>query len=189
MTKIATARDSGSARYSNGAIALHWIIAICVVSNLILANLASELEGAAADAYMDPHKAIGMAVLALTVVRIVWRLTHRPPAMANTMSKLENLLARGVHVIFYVLLITIPLGGWIAGSYASSAVDFFGLFTIPTLPVTENFDTAGAIIDLHGKAGDAMMYLIGLHVLGALKHTFVDKNGGLAKMWPASPQK
>lgn len=172
------------ARYSTGAMILHWVIAAGVIANLVLAELAEDLKGAAADAFMDPHKAIGMSILALTVLRIVWRLTHKPPPLAQTMSTLEVLLARATHTFFYVLLIAIPLGGWIAGSYASSAVDFFGFFTIPILPVAENFDTAGAIINLHGIAGEAMMYLIGLHVLGALKHTLIDKSGGLTRMLP-----
>ncbi len=63
-------------------------------------------------------------------------------------------------------------------------VDFFGLFTIPMLPVGENKDLAGTIFDAHKTAGTIMIYLIGLHILGALKHTFIDKDLGIFRMLP-----
>ena len=71
-----------------------------------------------------------------------------------------------------------------ASSLALRPVDFFGLFTIPMLPVGENKDLAGTIFDAHKTAGTIMIYLIGLHILGALKHTFIDKDLGIFRMLP-----
>ena len=92
--------------------------------------------------------------------------------------------ARTTHVLFYVLLIGLPLGGWLAGSLVDRPIDFFGLFTIPVLPVGTNPGLAGTIFDVHKTAGTIMIYLIALHILGALKHTFVDKDLGIFRMLP-----
>ena len=94
------------------------------------------------------------------------------------------MLARTVHVVFYVLLIGLPLGGWLANSLAGRSIEIFGLFTIPPLPVGENGDLAGRIFDACAGRGRSLLALIGLHILGALKHTFFDRNGGIFRMLP-----
>ena len=172
------------ARYSTGAMLFHWIIAIAVIVNWRIAENAEHLEGAARSAAIAPHKAIGIAILALTILRLLWRLSHKAPPMPDTMAGWEKGLAKAVHVIFYVMLIGLPIGGWLAGSYATSPVDFFGLFTVPMAPVEQNYEAAKSIIGLHGTGGKAMLILVGLHILGALKHTFIDKSGGLGRMLP-----
>ena len=77
-----------------------------------------------------------------------------------------------------------PLGGWLANSLSGRDIDIFGLFTIPPLPVGENGDLAGRIFDVHALGGTVFLALIVLHVLGALKHTFVDRSGGIFRMLP-----
>ena len=94
------------------------------------------------------------------------------------------LYARTVHVVFYVLLIALPLGAWIANSLTGRSIDMFGLFTIPPLPLGENKSLGSAIFSAHATGGSIFIYLIGLHILGALKHTFFDKNGGIFRMLP-----
>ncbi len=76
------------------------------------------------------------------------------------------------------------MGGWLATSYYGQAVDVFGLFTLPALPVGENPDIGEAIFELHGTGGKAMLILIGLHILGALKHMVFDRDGNLWRMLP-----
>lgn len=171
------------ARYSTGAIIFHWVIAILVIVNWRIAEGAEHLEGAAKAAAIAPHKAIGITILVLSILRLIWRLTHRPPAPPEAIAGWERVLANTVHVIFYVLLIGLPIGGWLASSYAGFPIDYFGLFTIPLFPVEVNFDTAGAIIDQHKAGGTFVLALVVLHVLGALKHSFIDKVPGLSRMW------
>ena len=108
----------------------------------------------------------------------------RCPPLPSGLAKWEATLARAVHILFYVLLIGLPLGGWLANSLTGRDIDFFGLFTIPPLPLGENDDLGGSIFDMHALGGNIFIYLIGLHILGALKHTFVDKNGGIFRMLP-----
>jgi cytochrome b561 len=76
------------------------------------------------------------------------------------------------------------LGGWYANSLSGREIDFFGMFVIPALPVGENPDAGKAIFELHATGGSIMIYLIALHILGALKHTFIDKIPGISRMLP-----
>lgn len=172
------------ARYSTGAIILHWLIAIAVIVNWRLAETAEHLEGAAAAVYMNPHKAIGITVLVLTLARLAWRFMNPPPPMDPEIAAWERYLARTVHVTFYVLLIGLPLGGWIAISAYGRGIEWFGLFTVPALPVGENPDLGKSVIELHATFGSIMILLVGLHILGALKHQFFDRNNELGRMIP-----
>lgn len=174
----------GATRYSTVAIILHWVIAVLVIVNWRLAEAAEHIEGPAAAVYMNPHKAIGISVLALTVLRIVWRLMNPPPPLRSDMATWERVLAKTVHALFYLLLIAIPLLGWIASSSFGYGVDYFGLFQIPALPVANDPAAGKWVIGLHKAAWTPFLILIVLHVLGALKHHFLDRDGELGRMIP-----
>ena len=172
-------------RYSYGAMAFHWVIAVMVIWNWRLAENAEHAASREqAMAIFADHKALGITILALSVARLAWRLTHNLPALPSNYATWERVLARATHAIFYVLLIGLPVGGWLANSLAGRPIDMFGLFTIPPLPLGENEDAAGTLFDIHATAGEIMIYLIGLHILGALKHTFFDRDGGIFRMLP-----
>jgi len=171
-------------RYSLGAMIFHWLIAVLVIVNWRIAESAEHLEGAAKGAVFANHKALGMLILALTLGRLAWRFAHPLPKLPNNYAPWERILARTTHVLFYLLLVGLPLGGWLASSLVERPIDFFGLFTIPVLPVGMNTDLGGTIFDFHKTAGTIMIYLIALHILGALKHTFVDKDLGIFRMLP-----
>ncbi|WP_421990681.1 cytochrome b [Qipengyuania sp.] len=176
--------DAAARRYSKGAMLFHWIIATAVIVNWRIAEAAEHAEMPAKAEIFADHKALGIAILLLTLARLAWRWTHPVPPLPSGLAKWEATLARAVHILFYVLLIGLPLGGWLANSLTGRDIDFFGLFTIPPLPLGENDDLGGSIFDMHALGGNIFIYLIGLHILGALKHTFVDKNGGIFRMLP-----
>lgn len=171
-------------RYSIGAMIFHWTIAVAVIVNWRIVENAESMDGEARGAMMADHKALGITILALTIGRLLWRWTHPVPPLPSDLSRWEAVLARSVHVIFYVLLIGLPLGAWLANSMAGRDIDMFGLFTIPPLPVGEDTEAAKSIFGLHATGGTIFIYLIALHVLGALKHTFFDRNGGIFRMLP-----
>jgi cytochrome b561 len=100
------------------------------------------------------------------------------------LARWEAILARTVHLTFYVLLLGLPLMGWIGTSMQGSAIDVFGAFTIPGLPLSNNRGLGHEILEVHGTLGEIMLYIIVLHVLGALKHQFIDRNGELYRMLP-----
>ncbi len=170
-------------RYSLGAIILHWAIALLIVGNVIGALVAQELPKAEAQAIMNLHKATGLLVLTLTVMRILWRLTHRPPPFPPEMKGWEVKLAKAVHALLYVLMIAIPLTGWLFVSAATGGkpIDFYGLFGWPGVPLAQSRDTAELISELHGIFAFALVGLWLLHVAGALKHMFAHK---FFRMWP-----
>lgn len=183
-TSFSTDTDAARRRYSGVAMAFHWAIAILVIMNWQIAERAHEFEGAMRGEIMGYHKAWGMTILALTLGRLAWRLTHPVPPLPAHYAPWERMLARTVHVIFYVLLIGLPLGGWLASSYGGRPIDFFGLFTIPTLPVGENKGMAKQIFELHETGGMILIYLAGLHLLGVIKHMVIDRDGELFRMLP-----
>lgn len=180
----AIASDASRRRYSRGAMAFHWAIAILVIMNWQIAERAHEFQGPLRGEIMGYHKAWGMLILALSLGRLGWRLTHPVPPLPRHYAPWERMLARTVHILFYVLLIGLPLGGWYANSLGGKTVDFFGLFTIPALPVGLDKTLSGQIFELHETGGKVLLALVALHVLGALKHLVVDRDGGLFRMLP-----
>ncbi len=174
-------------RYSRGAVALHWIIAVLIALNFVAAWVSEDMPKEQAMQIMGNHKAIGMAVLALTVVRILWRLTHRPPPLAATLKGWEVALSKLTHGLLYLLMIGIPLSGWAMHSAFSQGkpVGFFGLFGVPALPVAYGKEAAGPFHEGHEVMATAMLVLLALHVAGALKHRFIDRDANaIARMMP-----
>ena len=179
MTEIA------KQRYSIGAMIFHWTIAVMVIWNWRLAeNAHHATDRSQAMAIFADHKALGILILLLTLGRIAWRLTHKLPPLPSNYATWERVLARGTHLVFYILLVGLPVGAWLANSLAGRDIDMFGLFTIPPLPVGSNEGLAETIFGIHGTGGEIMIYLVGLHILGALKHTFFDRDGGIFRMLP-----
>jgi cytochrome b561 len=172
------------ARYSMVAIVLHWLIAIAVIVNWRIAQAAEHVADSEKLAAYAPHKALGMTILFLTVLRILWRIMKKPPDLASSLKPWEAALSKILHWIFYLLLIGLPLGGWLANSHYGQGVDIFGLFTVPALPVAVNPDIGQAIFEVHATFGTGLILLVALHILGALKHQFLDKDGNIYRMLP-----
>ena len=185
MPSLSIRESDGMAKYSKIAILFHWLIAILIAANILLANLAEDLPRAARAAYMSPHKAIGISILILTIGRILWRLTHRPPALPDKVAGWQAKAGHSAHILFYVLMIAMPLTGWLMiGAKGNAApVDFFGLFTID-MAVGENAMLADIAHEGHEILATPLIVLIGLHILGALKHQFIDKMPFVQRMWP-----
>ncbi len=185
----AAARSS----YSRAAIALHWLIAL-----LILANLAGGLWASALLQSAEPsdrrlgfeiiqlHKSVGLTVLALTLVRIAVRLSAPPPPLPVHMTKAERGLARLSHGGFYVLMIALPLTGWLMVSASPIGLPtfWFGLFEVPHLPVPQGREPAEAARNMHEVLGYLMLGLVALHVAAAIKHQLLDRDDVLARMLP-----
>jgi cytochrome b561 len=169
-------------RYDWGAIAFHWTIAALVLVNLFLGLFhESLLEGIRV---IPTHKAIGVTVLVLSIGRLGWRLTHRPPHFPENMKAREKAFAKGLHWLFYALLIVMPLTGWMFSSNPQRPrpVSWFGLFDLPLLPVTR--DIAVAAHEAHELLGLLMAGLVILHIAAALRHHFVLRDRVLERMLP-----
>ena len=173
------------ASYSRTAIALHWSIAALVLSTIPLGLYGASGESASAQSATDLHKTVGITILALTVIRVLWRLTHRPPALPGGMAPIMRWAARGTHVLFYLLLLIMPLSGWWMSSAVPKRHNFgFGLFDVPFLPVPRGWASAGPAHFIHTTLAWLMIGLAVLHIAAALKHHFIDKDNILARMMP-----
>ena len=170
MASAAALGGEEALRYSRVAIWLHWIIALLVVSNLLLGFYHEDFGKAAERWMMCFHKSIGFTVLALTLARLAWRLGHRPPPFDPVMKRWEARLAGLIHGLFYLLLLAIPITGWLLASTNGRVTSWFGLFDIAPLPVSRARDVHELFEEVHELLGKLMIGLIVLHVAGAAKH-------------------
>ena len=184
-----------SPQYSAVAIVLHWAIALAIVA-LLVAGLwmtdaikQPESRNFAFKVYQW-HKALGLTVLVLTVVRIGWRLINPPPPLPVSMTRFERVASGVAHAGLYTLMLALPLAGW--AMVSSSSLGFptmiFGLFEWPHIPMLaglEDKKPAEALFKAtHKYLAFGAIGLIGLHVGAALKHQFVNRDGVLARMVP-----
>lgn len=185
-------------RYSSVAIALHWAVALLIVANLSLAftfdgylQSADPADKRTGFELIQTHKAIGLTVLALSVVRLLWRLTHPAPPLPAAMPGWQKFLAYLTHWGLYALMIGVPLLGWAMSSASpiQFPIQWFGLFEWPKLPMTPDKALADGLSTLHGSGGLLMAGLAMLHVLGALKHWLMDDDRVIERMIPVRTAK
>lgn len=174
-------------RYSTVAIALHWGIAILVLLQIGLYFAADSVEGPVARTFIEVHKASGLSILVLTLIRLMWRVRHPAPLLPATTPGWQRYLARITQALFYVVLVGLPLGGWAASSAAQRPIDWFGLFNWPLLPLPADRELAGALMQMHENGAKVLYVLLVLHIAGALKHHFLDRDNVLRRMLPWLP--
>ncbi|MEG3163018.1 cytochrome b [Sphingomonas sp. PB2P19] len=169
-------------RYSTVAIWFHWTIALLVVLNLAVGLLSDPIP--ALRPWMAAHKSIGITVLVLTFGRIAWRLAHRAPPLPAGTQAWEKGVAHATHWTLYLLLVAMPLTGWlmVSGTDKRRPLDWFGLFDIPYLPVSKAAGGFGH--EAHGVLGWLMLALVVLHVAAALRHHLILRDTVLARMAP-----
>ncbi len=174
--------------YSRTAIAFHWVIALLIVGNLIGGKVMSEMDPAPLKyEIFQLHKSFGIIILILSVLRLLWRFTHRAPELPSGMKPYERFAAKAAHVGFYVLMIGIPMAGWILVSSATPqiATKIFKVVPwpdFPGIPRSEGFsDVMG---EVHELLAYAIFLLLLLHIGAALKHHFVDRDNVLTRMLP-----
>src|SRR3989344_3679614 len=175
--------STGAPRYTKVAIWLHWAIGLAVIANIGLAMLTEDMPRETHRAAMSIHKALGIAILGLTVLRILWRLGHKPPPLPAATPAWQRPVSKLVPFLFYALLILLPLSGWVWMSAADRLIDFFGLFTVPSI-ASPSKSLADTLHERHEVLGLAMLGLAAIHVLAALKHQFVDRTGLIGRMNP-----
>lgn len=169
-------------RYSRGAIAFHWIIAVAIIGNLIVGLFHDWLPRAWG--VMPIHKAMGITILALSIARLAWRLAHTPPPLPLGMPRWEVVAAKSTHWLFYALMIALPVTGWMMSSTGTPPrpLNWFGLFPIPYLPISKAAGDFGH--DAHTVLGYAMAALVVLHIAAALRHHLILRDSTLVRMAP-----
>ena len=186
---------AASGRYSAVAVLLHWLIAAGIVLQVTLSYRMGGPPTPTSFAVTQLHKSVGITILLLSLVRIAWRLMNRPPPMPQTMARWERELARVVHVGFYVIIIGMPLTGWVMVSASRIAVPtlLYGAIPWPSFPGLS--DLAPGAKRMWRDAGETshvvlskfIYVLLALHVAGALKHQLFSRDEPvLARMAPGA---
>lgn len=168
-------------RYSSVAVLLHWTIALALGFQLALGFSMPKNESGFA--LFQLHKSVGITILLLTLARLAWRLTHRPPPAVE--GGFQGFLAKAVHALLYVFMIGMPLTGWAVVSTSRIEVPtvFWGVIPWPHLPLPGGVHEAAE--ETHEILAWIGVSLIVLHVAGALRHQFLLKDGLLRRIGPA----
>ena len=187
--------QASQTRYSGVAMTLHWLIAIAIITNVGLAWYANSLHGLAKMPTLQIHKSLGITILLLSLIRLAWRLFKPPPPFNADLKPWERRLAEAVHFLFYLVMIAMPLTGWATASASPLIhvypINMFGLFHWPEitalsqLPPDQMHTAKETFESVHGLLAKLIVYvLFPLHVLGALKHQFLDRDHELGRMIP-----
>ena len=168
-------------RYTAPAIALHWLLALMIFSSFSLGVYMSDLPFSMSRLKLyNWHKWAGVTILALSFVRLAWRITHRPPVDV-VMPAWQATAAHATHHLLYALFFAVPLVGWAYSSAAGFPIVWFGVLPLPDfVPVDKAL--AEAIKPWHGGLAYGMAALVLLHVAGALKHQWIDRDGLIDRM-------
>lgn len=181
-------------RYTTVAIVLHWIVAVLMIANIILGLAIEKIPEDWIRPVIDTHKSIGVSVFGLILLRILWRLGHKPPPFSTGMAAWERVAAHVAHFGLYAFMLWMPITGWLHDSAWNAAPEvplkIFGLFEFPRLGWLLNLPPEAKdhwheiFGKMHSVAGWVLFWLVILHVAGALKHQFLDKEPEFRRMWP-----
>jgi cytochrome b561 len=175
---------AGARRYSAAAQALHWISAALIFAVVplgwIFAEFKKPLGGPAI--YSSLHKTLGLIVLALILVRLVWRLTHRPPALPVRMADWEKATAIATHWLLYFIFIAMPVSGYVDSSGGTHPISVLGLFDVPKIPVSHAMGELAGEIHVLGQF--AVYALVLLHIGATVWHLTVSRDAILDRMLP-----
>lgn len=171
-------------RYGVVAQLFHWTIVVLIIVQFVLANRASDLPlGIAKVAVLARHKSFGITILALMLLRLVWRLINTVPAEPSDVPQWQRIAARISHIALYVLLIATPIVGWLMSSARNFPVSWFGLVTLPDF-IAPNRPAYDFLHEAHEVMALTLLGLALLHVAAALKHHFIDRDNVLRRMLP-----
>jgi cytochrome b561 len=167
--------------YTRTAIALHWLLALAIAGTFSLGVYMHELPVSPSRLRLyNWHKWAGICILALSALRLLWRLTHRPP-VDLPMPAWQARAAHATHAILYVLFFAVPLAGWAYSSAAGFPVVLYGVLPLPDFVPTDKA-LAGLLKGLHKLFAFSLALLVIGHVLAALKHQWLDRDGLLSRM-------
>jgi cytochrome b561 len=164
--------------------ALHWIIVVLIINQWVIGMRADALPlGVAKLQALAWHKSFGITILALALVRLVWRWSNPVPDLTAETRPWERMLAKISHVLLYGLIFALPLSGWLMSSAKNYPVSWFGLIQLPDL-VAPSEALFQQMRSLHHGLFAALVAVAALHIAGALKHHFIDRNDVLKRMLP-----
>lgn len=171
-------------RYTRTAISLHWLVALALIGTFGLGVYMHELPLSPDKLRLYSwHKWAGVTIFLLVLFRLAWRATHRPPAPPAGMPLWQQRAAAVVHGLLYVLMVAIPLSGWLMSSAKGFQTVYFGVLPLPDL-LDKNKELGELLTVVHQTLNFTLAGLVLAHAGAALKHHFIDRDGVLARMLP-----
>jgi cytochrome b561 len=171
-------------RYSATAIALHWLMAAAFIGLFALGVFMSDMPLSPQKLKLYSwHKWAGVTLFSLAWIRLFWRLTHRPPALPETMSRNLRLIAHIGHGMLYFLMFAVPLSGWLMSSAKGFPTVLFGVLPIPDL-LQKNKELGDILQTVHGSLNLLFALIVIGHIAAALKHHFINHDDILIRISP-----
>ncbi|MDY0054667.1 MAG: cytochrome b [Methyloversatilis sp.] len=171
-------------RYTRTAMSLHWLIALAIIGMFGFGLYMVELPLSPQKLkFYSYHKWAGVTVFLLILLRLVWRLTHRPPDLPAGMPAWQVSAAKAGHHLLYVLMVIVPLSGWLMSSAKGFQTVWFGVLPLPDL-LAKDEALGDALLWAHRLLNWLFMAVVAGHVGAALKHQFVDRDGLMSRMLP-----
>ena len=169
-------------RYTPTAVALHWLLAILLIGMIGVGwTMVSIEDEPGSGLFFSLHKSVGIFIFALVAGRVIWRLGHPPATLPVSVPAWQETASRVSHRLLYATMIAMPLLGLMGSAFSKSGIEFFGL-SVPRA-VAPNHDLAEALFTAHSVVAWVLVALIAVHVLAALKHLIVDRDGVFQRMW------
>ena len=181
--------NTPTASFGRVAVALHWIVAACLLCSVILGLVIGNVEESeATEQALAAHKSFGITIFVLMIARLAWRLTHRAPPLPADIPHYQRALAGLTHGLIYATLLAMPIAGYVAVAARGRETQFFGLFDVPQwAPLSRALSQNATTVHVYGQY---LVYaLIVAHVGAALYHRFILKDEVLARMLPGAPRK
>ncbi len=177
------AAAAAPARYTTTAVVLHWVLAAAILGSLGFGVYMADLPFSPQRVKLyNWHKWAGVTILALSAARLLWRLSHRPPA-SPPMPAWQRRAAHATHGALYALFFAVPLIGWAYSSAAGFPIVWFGVLPLPDFVPVDRV-LAEAIKPWHQWSAYALGALVTVHIAAALKHQLVDRDGMIGRMAP-----
>jgi cytochrome b561 len=173
--------NGNPANYTRTAVGLHWLIAGLILAALFMGWTMTDMDVSPGKLKLyNYHKWVGVTVLVLALLRLGWRLTHRPPAL-ESMPRWQQIAAHAGHALLYVLMLAVPLSGWACSNASGYPIVYLGMVPLPDL-VDRDKVLAAQLVKVHGTLAIVLAVSVALHVLAALKHQFIRKDRTLRRM-------
>lgn len=169
-------------RYTRTARSLHWLMALLLTGLVGLGFYMQTMPLSPTKLQVYSwHKWLGITIFLLAAIRLAWRAGHKPPALPDHMGPFERLAAHGGHVALYLLMLGIPLSGWLMSSAMGFQTVWFGVLPLPDL-LARDRELGKSLVQVHATLNIALIVMVVLHILAALKHQFIDKDQILSRM-------
>lgn len=162
----------------------HWIVAILIIAMLVMGYFLENFPQTIHEAAYNTHKTIGIIILALVILRLGWRWYNVQPGYSATLPLFYKIIVRLAHYAIYVVILLMPLSGWVMSTAAGHVPHFLGWFYFPLPGISQDSALAGQMYQLHNTLAIVLIVLVSIHVLAALFHHFVLRDNVLTRMLP-----